>query len=777
MSKADILIVEDDLIQAERLRFAVENQGYRVLDIVPSGEEAIRKSETLRPDLILMDIQLAGEMDGVDAAEKIQSQFDLPVIYLPAYYDQTTFERAKGTGPQNYLLKTAGNLDLHLAIEMALYRKKLEQALKGRIKELDCLYHFSELAGRLDLSLEDFLQGTVDLLSSGCRYSAAACARIKVEDREYRSGGFRETAWRQAGDIEVHGQKLGTIEIYCQQEKSQRVEGPFLKEERFLINMIRERLGRRIERQKLQEKLEHHQAHLEDLIEKRTFDLRKTQAMLESVFEGISEPLMLVDRDLRVKIKNKVSTEYFGGGIDLEKELPCLKGAADQPETCMTCPIPDAVLKNEFISFQRKGFMDQERIEQVFVYPVKKDGKNTDEAIIRIRDITEEIRLNEEMVKAQKLISLGTLVAGVAHEINNPNNYIMLNAPILMEVWKSVLPILEEVYQSKGEFSLAGLPFSEMKLDVPGLISGIEEGARRITRIVKELKEYSTLDLLRQPRPEEINSVVRRAVSLLAHNIKKSTQNFSVVYGENLPPVKGDFQKLEQVIVNLIQNALEALPEKSKGVSLRTFSGQEKQKVKIEIRDEGAGITDKDLSRIMDPFFTTKRTSGGVGLGLSVSGNIIRQHGGTIDTESESGKGTVILVTLPAAVMTETKRILLVDDDPLIRTMIKDALGTDSRYVVTEASNGVEACISLGKDLPDLLILDLLMPDMNGKEVCRIIKRDPFLSKIKVMIITGYPESPLIKEIKTMGFKEVLPKPFRLKDLLARVEQVLGIPL
>lgn len=502
--------------------------------------------------------------------------------------------------------------------------------------------------------------------------------------------------------------------------------------------------------------------------------LQKNQAMLASVFEGISEPLMLVDRDLRVKIINKAATEYYVPRNIVPDGKLCFEELEEKPETCKTCSIPSAIQNEEFVVLERKSFVDPERIEKVFVYPVKKAGKNTGEAIIRIYDITDEMRLKEEMTQADKLISLGTLVAGVAHEINNPNNYIMLNAPILQEVWKSIRPILDDYRQSNGDFSVAGLPYSEMKRDVPGLISGIEDGARRIKRIVQELREYSARESLLQLKPESINTVIRRAVSLLAHKIKKTTQKFRVEYGNNLPPVNGDFQKLEQVLVNLIQNALEALPDSSKGVSLKSFFDQEWRQVRVEIRDEGVGIREKDLSRVMDPFFSTKRTSGGTGLGLAVSRTIIRQHGGTIEVQSESGKGSVFLVTLPAVQKADLRRVLLVDDDPILREMMSAALSEDPRYLVTEASNGTEACIILGKDRPDLLLLDLLMPDMDGAEVCRTIKREPFLSGTRVILITGYPESPLVKEIEAMGFCEMLFKPFHLKDLWDKVERVSG---
>ncbi len=393
-----------------------------------------------------------------------------------------------------------------------------------------------------------------------------------------------------------------------------------------------------------------YQSVIRDITERKQMEgeLRISQNMLESVFDGISEPLILVDKDLSPKMFNKAAKEYFQPMGELARGKPCFETVKSKSHLCRTCKVPEAVSRCEYMAFERKGFINLERIEAVFVYPVEEKGRKTGDAIVRIRDITEEVKLKEEMAQADKLISLGTLVAGVAHEINNPTSYIMLNAPILSDVWQDILSILDEYHQIKGQFSVAGLPYNEIKNEIPGLISGIENGAKRIKRIVHGLREYSANDGLVRLKPENINEALGQAVSMLAYKIKKTTNSWTVDYGKDLPAVSGDFQKLEQVFVNLIQNALEALPDNSKGVFLKSYFDQKEQHVMVEVRDEGVGIPEKDIRRVMDPFYTTKRASGGTGLGLSVSCNIIRQHRGTIEVKSEEGKGSTFRIVLPA---------------------------------------------------------------------------------------------------------------------------------
>jgi PAS domain S-box-containing protein len=270
------------------------------------------------------------------------------------------------------------------------------------------------------------------------------------------------------------------------------------------------------------------------------------------------------------------------------------------------------------------------------------------------RDITEKMQIEtqaklhqQQLMHASKMVALGTLVSGVAHEINNPNNFIMLNAPLLLDSWKDIRPILEKYYQDNGDFVVGGMRYSEISENLPKLFSGIQDGSKRIKQIVDNLKNYVRKDTSDLSQDVDINAVLRSAVSLLSNMIKKSTQHFTIDYGKSLPTLKGNFQQLEQVVINLIQNACQALFDTEKRIFVSTSYEDERQNIVVKVRDEGVGIPSNDLPFVTDPFFTTKGNSGGVGLGLSISSQIVKQHGGNIDFISETAIGSTVEVVLP----------------------------------------------------------------------------------------------------------------------------------
>jgi PAS domain S-box-containing protein len=270
------------------------------------------------------------------------------------------------------------------------------------------------------------------------------------------------------------------------------------------------------------------------------------------------------------------------------------------------------------------------------------------------RDVTdrkeaeERERLHQQhLMQASKMVELGTLVSGVAHEINNPNNFIMLNAPLLVDCWHTARPILEGYYEENGDFLLGGMMYSEMRENIPKLFSGILEGSERIRQIVADLKNYVRPNTSDLNQPVDLNSVVQSALSLLSNMIRKSTDLFSVDLEKDLPLVKGNFQRFEQVVINLVQNACQALPDRKRGIRVSTRWDSSNGNIVLQVEDEGIGIPPENLPRISDPFFSTKHESGGVGLGLAISSTIIKAQGGTLNFMSEPGKGTKAEVLLP----------------------------------------------------------------------------------------------------------------------------------
>jgi polar amino acid transport system substrate-binding protein len=259
----------------------------------------------------------------------------------------------------------------------------------------------------------------------------------------------------------------------------------------------------------------------------------------------------------------------------------------------------------------------------------------------------ELLRENQaQLVQADKLAALGVLVSGVAHEVNNPNGYILLNMPVLKDVYLDAVELFERRFREEGDFVVAGLRWSQLRDELPAMLDEMLEGARRIKRIVEDLKDYARRDDAPRLEPVDLNAVVRTAARLLDARIRKATGRFELALAEGLPPVPGNAQRIEQVVVNLLLNACEALPSPDRGIRISTAPGA--GVARVTVRDEGVGIAREHLRRLTDPFFTTKRDQGGTGLGLSVSAAIVKEHGGTLEFSSPPGAGTTVVVTLPS---------------------------------------------------------------------------------------------------------------------------------
>jgi PAS domain S-box-containing protein len=275
-------------------------------------------------------------------------------------------------------------------------------------------------------------------------------------------------------------------------------------------------------------------------------------------------------------------------------------------------------------------------------------------AFCSFRDITGRVQMEEEakihqaqLIHANRMASLGTIVSSVAHEVNNPNNLIMFNAPMIVSAWDDAVPVLEAYFRENGDFSLGGLPYSEMREVVPRLARGISDASLRIKGIVGNLKDFARQDGAKEHAPVQMNDVVRTAVAILNHEIIKATHRFEMKLDEDLPPVSGSSQELEQVIINLMNNALQALPSNQRGVRVSTRLAPGTREVEVCVADEGVGMAPEVLERIKAPFFSTRIDSGGLGLGVSICRSIVQKHKGTLKFESEDGKGTRAVVRLP----------------------------------------------------------------------------------------------------------------------------------
>ena len=275
--------------------------------------------------------------------------------------------------------------------------------------------------------------------------------------------------------------------------------------------------------------------------------------------------------------------------------------------------------------------------------------------LVIMRDITKRLSLEQEtremqarLLQANKMTALGLMVSGVAHEVNNPNNFILANAQLLERSCSDIIKVLREYHKENGDFLIGGLPFADVEQHFPEMIAGIVSGTQRINGIINDLKTFARHGGGEQLRQIDLNQAVTTAVSIVRSQVRQHTNSFSVELADNLPPVNGNSKQIGQVVINLLMNACQSLQRDSGAITLKTYLDEKTAEVVIAIADEGEGVLPEYRERLLEPFFTTRRKSGGTGLGLSISHTIVKEHNGTITFETEPGKGTTFYVRIPA---------------------------------------------------------------------------------------------------------------------------------
>jgi PAS domain S-box-containing protein len=268
-------------------------------------------------------------------------------------------------------------------------------------------------------------------------------------------------------------------------------------------------------------------------------------------------------------------------------------------------------------------------------------------AMVVITDITENRKLQWQAIRSARLASLGVLSAGIAHEINNPNHAILANASLLARIWQDALPILKEYEQEQGAFLLAGISFAQAEEIVSRGMRDIGENAKRIRKIVDNLKHLGKQDRGHMDEAADIGKILQAVVTLLEARIRKHTDHFHLFLPQTLPTVRGNVQQLEQVFINVIVNALESLPDRGRSVTVSAGLDRVGHRIIVGVADQGKGIAEDVLAQIGEPFFTTKADTGGTGLGLSISSSIVEKHGGLLRFESNGDLGTTVSIDLP----------------------------------------------------------------------------------------------------------------------------------
>ena len=375
--------------------------------------------------------------------------------------------------------------------------------------------------------------------------------------------------------------------------------------------------------------------------------LRQNRAMLQAVFDGIADPLILIDRHMTVKMINRASVAYYRIGNNQDIIGTSWREAAAETGRFVDSQIPSAVSGNRVFSFERRGFMESERLERVWIYPVMEKTRDVGDAVIHIRDITEQRRIENQLIQSEKLASLGVLVSSIAHEINNPNSFVTFNLPILKEYIDALLPYVDKFAAGHPDLELFNMPYSEFRADMIKLIQNVDRGAKRISTFVSNLREFSQHQGKKPKKWVDLNTVIQKVLSICGGNIKKTVTSFELSIPDNFPAVYSDPHVLEQVLFNILMNAAQAVDKEKSWVMLNaTFGKSMREHIIIEISDNGCGMDAETKRHIFDPFFTTKPPTEGTGLGLYVTHNLIQSIGGYIEVDSEPGRGSTFRLIL-----------------------------------------------------------------------------------------------------------------------------------
>lgn len=382
-------------------------------------------------------------------------------------------------------------------------------------------------------------------------------------------------------------------------------------------------------------------------------------------------------------------------------------------------------------------------------------------------DVSDRRQTQTQSLQTEKMAALGKVVAGIAHELNNPLTTIMGNIQLLL---------------GRGLHPAA---VSEARR--------IYQEAERARRIVKNLLYFA-----RENKPDRsvvnVNEIVERTIALRSYELKIKSIRVQTDLAANLPRTMADPYQLQQVVLNLLMNAEQALFE-SRGrglVKIRTWHSRRGSmgRIFLEISDNGPGIPAEIASRIFDPFFTTKPPGMGTGLGLSIVYGIIRQHDGEISFESESGSGAKFIIELPlvppppdfqkldsANRMGSTKRvgpsrILVVEDEPTVARLIVDVLQEEGHFA-SASFDSREGLDLLSKHSYDLVICDLRMPGVDGRLFFHTLKRAKSPLQRRILFITGDTLSPATLEFIESNRLPYLAKPFSVEELKGAVQQQL----
>ncbi len=550
-------------------------------------------------------------------------------------------------------------------------RKRAEEALLERthdlgerVKELGCLNGALKLIAEPDKSTDEVLQGIVHIIQQSWQYPEITCARIIFKENHFQTENFNETAWVQSADISVFEGKVGSVEVYYLKEKPTINEGPFLKEERNLIDALAREVGKFIEHQHMEKEKEKFAYDLNE----RMKEFRCLYSIANSIRSERSFEELLVDSTKYIKeawqYPEITRSKIRFNGQDyksIEFKETKYKLAADIVVRGETRGAIEVYYLKEMPESDEGPFLNEERklLDEIASYLGTYAGK--------IEMEEERIAMESRLNQAQRLKAVGQLSTGIAHEINTPLQYLGDNLRFLEDandkmtgLLKSqglAIPTPEEDRSSPGaiETTEDRLGINDVDYlieEVPSAIRQSLEGVEYISKIVQAMKIFA------QPGVEgttaiDINEAIESTVEV-SRNEWKSAADVELNLDPNIPQIQCVPSEINQAILAVLLNAAQAIEDfigdqatDEKGtISISTH--REGDEVEIRIEDTGTGIPEDIQPHVFEPFFTTRDVGQGSGQGLTIAYSIIVEgHDGSITFKTEEGKGTTFFIRLP----------------------------------------------------------------------------------------------------------------------------------
>ena len=649
-----IIVVEDERIVALHMKQQLLKLGYDVVAVAASGENALKAVAELRPDVVLMDIHIEGPMDGIEVASRIGAGAATPVIYLSAYSEEATLERARATKPYGYLVKPFSERELHATIQMALERhrgdlalraaerrlEKLNQELQIEIaerakseqevlRERNAAQRYMDVAGVMMLVLDP--DATIRLINRhGCQILGYADPReiigkswIECCIPEHMRAPMRESYHR----LMETGNAGPEFEFYANPVLTKAGDVRMVA---WHNSLLRENDGR----------VTGCLSSGDDITERLRVEesLRSSEERFRSIFSAVGEGIFLVDASTGTFAEvNEPGAAMYGYApgemIDLSIEaISSAEPPYNREGALRWIELAAATGQTQQFDWRSKRKDGTLFWSEVSIRFASISGRSV--VLCIVRDVTERRAMEAQLRQALKMEAIGTLAGGVAHELNN------LLQPIIMMTELVVAELPEESAHA-------------------GQLSKVIDAGGKASEIVQRILAFGRADEVSHTQLN-VSFVLREAISFI-RTIMPSTITLQVEMDDDIGFVRGDKTQLTQILINLATNARDAIGanigtlwvQLSKTTLPADVAGGYGMKpgdyALLKVRDTGAGMDEATAQRIFEPFFTTKGVGKGTGLGLSVTHGIVAGHGGAIRVDSAPGRGAAFSVYLPLA--------------------------------------------------------------------------------------------------------------------------------